>query len=328
MSTPRLSVENLTISLNPDDQEIPLVEDLSFDIAAGETLCLVGESGCGKSISSLAIMGLLNPAMKVTKGRILFEGTDLVRAGPRELRMLRGDRIAMIFQEPMTSLNPVMKIGDQIAEVFIEHRGGSRRDALKEAERMLDMVQIPDAKRRVHAYPHELSGGMRQRAMIAMALGLDPAVLIADEPTTALDVTIQAQVLRLMSDLCGERGTGLLLITHDLGVVAEMADKVLVLYAGQQVEEAPVLEIFDNARHPYTQGLLNSVQQLQTEDRMPRLMEIPGTVPLPSASRHGCQFRGRCALASERCSNAQTSIHISPDHSAACWRVQEPREAT
>ncbi len=328
MTSAMLKVEDLTISLSLGAVQIPLVENLSFEISAGETLCIVGESGCGKSVTALSIMGLLSPAMKVTSGRILFEGQDLIQMSPSALRGLRGDRIAMIFQEPMTSLNPVMKIGRQISEVIVEHRGCSKAAAQRDAIRLLDLVQIPDARRRAAGYPHELSGGMRQRAMIAMALALDPAVLIADEPTTALDVTIQAQILKLMTELRDEMGTALLMITHDLGVVAETADKVLVLYAGQQIEAAPVLDIFDRATHPYTKGLLGSVQQLLALERPPRLTEIPGSVPLPSAGRVGCPFRSRCTVSIEKCAEPQPLHQVGHSHHAACWRAQEGRADT
>ncbi len=321
MSQPLLSVENLTISLTAGGIDVPLVSNLSFDIAAGETLCLVGESGCGKSITALAIMGLLNSkVMSVTGGRIMFEGRDLRTLGASDMRRLRGDRLAMVFQEPMTSLNPVQRIGQQIAEVIVEHRGLSEAEALREAVRLLDLVRIPDAKRRVHEFPHQLSGGMRQRVMIAMALALQPALLIADEPTTALDVTIQAQVLALIDDLRRELGTSVLLITHDLGVVAEMADRVLVLYAGRAVEQAGINALFDQPRHPYTHGLLRAISQLLVLDGGARLEEIPGAVPNPALLGAGCSFRARCSSAIDICAvHRPDLVTDTAGHMTACW---------
>ena len=321
MSTPILKVENLEVSLMAGETPLPIVRDLSFEIPAGETLCLVGESGCGKSLTALAVIGLLGKGLGVTKGRILFEGRDLAKAHPEEVRKLRGERISMIFQEPMTSLNPVMRIGRQIGEVIEEHRGISAESADAEAARLLDLVRIPDAASRARAYPHEMSGGMRQRAMIAMALALNPTLLIADEPTTALDVTIQAQVLNLMADLRSAFNTSLLLITHDLGVVAEMADRVLVLYAGRRVEEAPVGELFDTARHPYTQGLIRSVTQLFALDKVARLDEIKGVVPVPTRAQTGCVFRDRCTMAIDRCAQTPPAISCGQNHEAACWLI-------
>ena len=323
MSTPVLKVENLEVSLMTGTSPLPIVRDLNFEIPAGETLCLVGESGCGKSLTALAVIGLLGKGLGVTKGRILFEGRDLAKADPEEVRKLRGERISMIFQEPMTSLNPVMRIGRQIAEVIEEHRGISGESADAEAVRLLDLVRIPDAASRARAFPHEMSGGMRQRAMIAMALALNPTLLIADEPTTALDVTIQAQVLNLMADLRSAFNTSLLLITHDLGVVAEMADRVLVLYAGRRVEEAQVGELFDAAQHPYTKGLIRSVTQLFALDKVARLDEIEGVVPLPTRAQSGCVFRDRCALAIDRCAETPPATVCGTDHEAACWLVKE-----
>ncbi|MDF0578296.1 ABC transporter ATP-binding protein [Bradyrhizobium yuanmingense] len=319
MSTPLLSVENLSITLNTRGTPVPLVRNVSFAIDPGETLCLVGESGCGKSLTALSIIGLLNRSvMQVASGRILFEGRDLVTLGAEELRKLRGDRLAMVFQEPMTSLNPLLRVGEQIAEVIVEHRGVSEADARRQAVGLLDLVRIPDARRRASEFPHQLSGGMRQRVMIAMALALRPALLIADEPTTALDVTIQAQVLTLIDDLRREFGTSVLLITHDLGVVAEMADRVVVLYAGSIVEQAGVNGIFDAAAHPYTRGLLEAIGQLNSGTR-DRLAEIPGSVPSPVSLGTGCAFRQRCGAAMPVCHSESPLLSGADEHLTACW---------
>ncbi|MFT4118985.1 ABC transporter ATP-binding protein [Bradyrhizobium sp.] len=327
MSAPLLSVENLSISLNARGTRVPLVRNVSFAIDPGETLCLVGESGCGKSLTALSIIGLLNRnVMQVTSGRILFEGRDLVTLGGDAMRKLRGDRIAMVFQEPMTSLNPLLRIGEQIAEVIVEHRGVSQSDARRQAIGLLDLVRIPDARRRAAEFPHQLSGGMRQRVMIAMALALRPALLIADEPTTALDVTIQAQVLTLIDDLRREFNTSVLLITHDLGVVAEMADRVVVLYAGSIVEQAAVDDIFDAAAHPYTRGLLRAIGQLNSGTR-DRLAEIPGSVPGSTALGIGCAFRQRCGVAMPICQSEMPLLSGSGAHRAACWLGETSTEA-
>ncbi len=329
MTVPLLKVENLTVSLNAGGLGVTLVSDLSFEIAAGETLCLVGESGCGKSVTALAIIGLLNSrVMRVTGGRIIFDGRDLLALAPEQMRRLRGDRIAMVFQEPMTSLNPVQRIGQQISEVIVAHRGLSEAEAERDAVRLLDLVRIPDAPRRAREFPHQLSGGMRQRVMIAIALALQPALLIADEPTTALDVTIQAQVLALIDDLRHELGTSVLLITHDLGVVAEMAERVLVLYAGRAVEQATVGELFDHPGHPYTRGLLRAIGQLLTLDGGVRLAEMPGTVPNPTLIGAGCAFRERCANAIETCAIHRPLLASSREgHAVACWAPSSVREA-
>ncbi|MCK1738809.1 ABC transporter ATP-binding protein [Bradyrhizobium sp. 138] len=319
MSAPLLSVENLSITLNRRGAPVPLVRNVSFAIDPGETLCLVGESGCGKSLTALSIIGLLNQnVMQIASGRILFEGRDLVTLGAEELRKLRGDRLAMVFQEPMTSLNPLLRVGEQIAEVIVEHRGVSEADARRQAIGLLDLVRIPDARRRASEFPHQLSGGMRQRVMIAMALALRPALLIADEPTTALDVTIQAQVLTLIDDLRREFGTSVLLITHDLGVVAEMADRVVVLYAGSIVEQAGVNDIFDAAAHPYTRSLLGAIGQLNSGTR-DRLVEIPGSVPSPALLGTGCAFRQRCGAAMPVCQSDLPRLSGAGEHLAACW---------
>ena len=279
------------------------VDGVSFYIDRGELLGLVGESGCGKSITSLSIMRLIAPPGKIVAGEILFEGEDLLKASEERMREIRGDDIAMIFQDPMTSLNPVYTVGEQIAEALRLHRKLSRKDAYDAAIAAMKEVAIPDPARRVGDYPHQLSGGMRQRVMIAMALACDPKLLIADEPTTALDVTIQAQILELLNELRRTRDLGILLITHDLGVVAEVADRVAVMYTGRIVEESSVEELFRKPKHPYTVGLLNSVPKLRThsEEKQTRLSTIEGIVPKPTNLPIGCHFAPRCPHRMERC---------------------------
>jgi peptide/nickel transport system ATP-binding protein len=320
---PLLEVDGLKTWFFTRDGTLRAVDGVSFTINAGETLALVGESGCGKSVTSLSLLRLIaSPPGKIVGGSIRFKGRELLGLDDAEMRAIRGNEIAMIFQEPMTSLNPVRSVGWQIAETLIEHRDMSQKEATEEAERLLRLVHIPDPKRRVAEYPHQFSGGMRQRVMIAMALACSPQLLIADEPTTALDVTIQAQILSLMRDLQQRLGTAVLLITHDLGVVAEMAQRVIVMYAGRKVEEASVAEIFAHPRHPYTVGLLNSVPRLGsslegTGDL--RLAEIPGIVPSLKSKSPGCSFAPRCGKAQEICG---TSVPLfeekSKDHFAAC----------
>ena len=319
---PALAVEDLSIRFagSPADT----VAGLRFQVSRGETLCIVGESGCGKSLTALALMGLLPPAARVGGGRILVQGQDVLAMGERARADLRGDTIAMVFQEPMSSLNPVLTIGAQIAEAVLRHRGGTHARASARALDMLRLVSIPAPEQRLASYPHQLSGGMRQRAMIAMALVNDPAVLVADEPTTALDVTIQAQILALVARLQGEAGTALALITHDLGVVAEVADRVAVMYAGRIVETGPVAAVFDDPLHPYTIGLMGSVPSLGR--RAGRLATIDGTVPPPHAMPPGCRFATRCPFADRRCqAEPPPVVEAAPGHSAACWKA--PLEA-
>ncbi|MDQ1850602.1 ABC transporter ATP-binding protein [Gemmobacter fulvus] len=300
MTEPLLAVDSLVTELRAGRESIRAVDGLSFAVNPGETLGIVGESGCGKSITALSIMRLLPSIGRIASGSVKFEGTDLHTLDEKSMRSYRGDRIAMIFQEPMTSLNPVHTVGNQIAEAVRIHRGANQQDALARAKEMLDLVRIPDAARRLGCYPHELSGGMRQRVMIAMALSCDPSLLIADEPTTALDVTVQAQILKLLVELKSRVGASVVLITHDLGVVAETCQKVIVMYAGRKVEEAMVEDLFDTPLHPYTRGLLASTPRIgQTPKR--RLSEIKGIVPSLRDLPKGCAFAARCSHVVPRC---------------------------
>jgi peptide/nickel transport system ATP-binding protein len=303
------------------------VDDVSFKVRRGETLAIVGESGCGKSVTALSVMRLVpDPPGRIVGGSIVLEGTDLLDLDQDEMRKIRGNRISMIFQEPMTSLNPVMRIGDQITEAVCLHRAMTRKEAWKQAIEMLRLVRIPVPERRVLEYPHQLSGGMRQRAMIAMALACRPALLIADEPTTALDVTIQAQILQLILELQKELGMGLILITHDLGVVAQTAQRVIVMYAGRKVEEADVETLFANPKHPYTRGLMASIPAVLSLGAKAgtRLVEIPGMVPSLTNLPKGCAFAPRCELAIARCREEYPPLEAQgEDHLAACWRARE-----
>jgi peptide/nickel transport system ATP-binding protein len=302
------------------------VDDVSFGVRRGQTLAIVGESGCGKSVSALSIMRLVpNPPGRIVGGGVFFEGIDLLDLDEGKMRKIRGNRISMIFQEPMTSLNPVIRIGDQISEAVRLHRMMSAKLAWEQAVEMLRLVRIPEPARRAQEYPHQLSGGMRQRAMIAMALACRPAVLIADEPTTALDVTIQAQILALILDLQKELGMGLILITHDLGIVAQIAQRVIVMYAGKKVEEASVETLFANPGHPYTRGLMASIPAVPTQQiASARLAEIPGSVPSLVRLPQGCTFAPRCALAVERCREEYPPLRdFGGNHLAACWRAGE-----
>jgi peptide/nickel transport system ATP-binding protein len=323
-----LDVRNLQTVFFTNSGLFKAVDDLSFTVRRGETLAIVGESGCGKSVSALSIMRLVpDPPGRIVGGSVTLEGTDLLGLDEAEMRAIRGNRMSMIFQEPMTSLNPVMRIGDQITEAVRLHREMTARAAWKKAVEMLRLVRIPEPERRAQEYPHQLSGGMRQRAMIAMALACRPVLLIADEPTTALDVTIQAQILALIVELQQELGTGLILITHDLGVVAQTAQRVIVMYAGKKVEEASVEALFENPRHPYTRGLMASMPAVisfgsKTEAR---LTEIPGMVPSLTNLPAGCPFAPRCRLAIDRCRAEYPPLQdFGDDHLAACWRAAEP----
>jgi peptide/nickel transport system ATP-binding protein len=303
------------------------VDKVSFDVRRGETLAIVGESGCGKSVTALSIMRLVpDPPGRIVGGSVMLEGTDLLGLDEDRMRQIRGNRISMIFQEPMTSLNPVMRIGDQITEAVRLHRPMTQKEAWKQAVEMLRLVRIPVPERRALEYPHQLSGGMRQRAMIAMALACRPALLIADEPTTALDVTIQAQILDLILELQKQLGTAIILITHNLGVVAETAQRVIVMYAGKKVEEADVETLFANPKHPYTRGLMASIPAVLSLGAKAgtRLVEIPGMVPSLTNLPKGCAFAPRCVLAIARCREEYPPLEAQgEDHVAACWRAAE-----
>jgi peptide/nickel transport system ATP-binding protein len=318
---PLLEVENLKVSFHGDRGRIThAVDCLDLTVGRGQTLGLVGESGCGKSVTALAIMGLLPKGSAEVAGRIRFDRTDLLTLSDREMRNMRGDRLAMIFQEPMTSLNPMYSIGDQIGETLIRHRGLSRQKARTRTIELLRLVKMPTPEERVDDYPHRLSGGMRQRAMIALALACNPKLLIADEPTTALDVTIQAQILDLMRDLKAASGAAIILITHDLGVVAEVCDEVAVMYAGEIVERAPVDVLFASPQHPYTIGLLGSMPRLNSSDAA--LAAIDGTVPNMAALPPGCRFAPRCPFVREICTQAPPPIvRVGPSHDSRCIRA-------
>jgi peptide/nickel transport system ATP-binding protein len=322
-----LDVKNLQTVFFTNSGLFKAVDDVSFHVRRGETLAIVGESGCGKSVSALSIMRLVpDPPGRIVGGSVTLEGTDLLGIDEAAMRKIRGNRMSMIFQEPMTSLNPVMRIGDQITEVVRLHQDMTAKEAWTKAVEMLRLVRIPEPERRAHEYPHQLSGGMRQRAMIAMALACRPALLIADEPTTALDVTIQAQILALIVDLQKTLGTGLILITHDLGVVAQTAQRVIVMYAGKKVEEATVEALFENPRHPYTRGLMASmpaVISLGAKEDV-RLTEIPGMVPSLTNLPPGCAFAPRCQFAIDRCRAEYPPLQeFDGNHWAACWRAAE-----
>jgi peptide/nickel transport system ATP-binding protein len=325
-----LDVKNLKTVFFTNSGLFKAVDDVSFSVRRGETLAIVGESGCGKSVTALSLMRLVpDPPGRIVGGSVWLEGTDLLVLDEAKMRAIRGNRISMIFQEPMTSLNPVMRIGDQITEAVRLHRTMSTKEAWTVAVEMLRLVRIPEPARRAREYPHQLSGGMRQRAMIAMALACRPELLIADEPTTALDVTIQAQILALILDLQKELGTGLVLITHDLGVVAQTAQRVIVMYAGRKVEEASVDALFAAPRHPYTRGLMASIPAVPTSGVaiQARLNEIPGTVPSLVRLPKGCAFAPRCKLAIKRCHDEYPPLEDwGGGHLAACWRAAEVAE--
>jgi peptide/nickel transport system ATP-binding protein len=322
-----LDVKNLQTVFFTSSGMFRAVDDVSFTVRRGETLAIVGESGCGKSVTALSVMRLVpDPPGRIVGGSVTLEGTDLLGLDEAAMRKIRGDRISMIFQEPMTSLNPVMRIGDQITEAVQLHRSMTNKEAWKQAVEMLRLVRIPEPERRAQEYPHQLSGGMRQRAMIAMALACRPTLLIADEPTTALDVTIQAQILALIVDLQQKLGTGLILITHDLGVVAQTAQRVIVMYAGKKVEEAGVEALFENPRHPYTRGLMASMPAVISLGAKTdaRLTEIPGMVPSLTNLPAGCAFAPRCRFAIDRCRAEYPPLQdFGDNHRAACWRAAE-----
>ena len=328
--TALLSVKNLTVEFTTRDGIAPVIDDLSFDLASGETLSLVGESGCGKSMTALAIMGLIpSPPGRVASGSISLAGEDLLQTSDTRMRAVRGNEISMVFQEPMTSLNPVFTVGEQISETLRRHQGLTRRQAKALSIEMLDAVQIPLPTRRINDYPHQLSGGMRQRVMIAMALACRPKVLIADEPTTALDVTVQAQIFDLMRAVGKETDAAIILITHDMGSVAEMAERVVVMYAGRKIEEGYVDDILARPRHPYTRGLIACVPHLleTVSAERPSLQEIPGMVPpLSEFGFVGCLFAPRCDRVETRCWQEKPQVtQVTSTQGAACWNLEEAK---
>ncbi|MBB6633002.1 ABC transporter ATP-binding protein [Cohnella thailandensis] len=317
-----LAVTDLRTSFDTDQGQVVSVDRVSFDLKAGETLAIVGESGSGKSVTALSIMRLLGKGSRIQDGEIRLEGENILELDEKKMRDVRGNRISMIFQEPMTSLNPVFTIGNQLMEAIRLHLNRDKRQAKAHAVEMLRKVGLPRPEQIMDEYPFALSGGMRQRVMIAMALACRPSVLIADEPTTALDVTVQAQIMRIMKELCAEAGTAIVLITHDLGVVAEMADRVLVMYAGQVVEEADVFTLFDHPRHPYTQGLLRSVPHLDLDDE-DDLQSIPGAVPARYHSMQGCRFHNRCPFATDKCAAELPPLFETQEgHKSRCWEIE------
>jgi oligopeptide/dipeptide ABC transporter ATP-binding protein len=324
MTAPLLSVRNLRTWFHTSSGIARAVDGVSFDVMPHETVGVVGESGCGKSVTSLSILRLIDRPGAIEQGSVIeFEGRDLMSLPERQMRTIRGNRISMIFQEPMTSLNPVFTVGDQVAEVARVHTGASKREAWERAVEMLSTVGMPAAAERAKEYPHQLSGGLRQRVMIAMALMMGPALLIADEPTTALDVTIQAQILELLAEMQERMGMSILLITHDLGVIAESATRVLVMYAGQVVEEAPVGLLFSAPHHPYTEGLLAAMPRVGAERE--RLAVIPGSVPPPTQWPTGCRFHDRCPFAWERCATEPPPLYrIGEGHVSRCHLADEP----
>ncbi|MEW4217340.1 ABC transporter ATP-binding protein [Bacillus thuringiensis] len=325
MSKAVVELKDLQTHFQTDEGTVKAVNHVSFAVREGETVCVVGESGCGKSVTALSIMGLIAESGSVVGGDILYEGKSLLGMKEKELRSLRGNDIAMIFQEPMTSLNPVFTVGEQIVETLREHELLSKNEAYKKAIELIRKVGIARADEIVHSYPHELSGGMLQRIMIAVALSCNPKLLIADEPTTALDVTIQAQILDLLRQVKEEFKTSILLITHDLGVVAEMADYVVVMYAGKVIEEAPVLEIFQNPKHPYTKGLLKSKPVMGK--RIDKLYSIPGQVPNLVGLGEFCYFSGRCEHCMEICEKEAPNLNVNDEnHKVACWLYEERAE--
>jgi peptide/nickel transport system ATP-binding protein len=314
-----LEVKGLKTQFMSDGRIIPAVDGVDISIKKGETLGIVGESGCGKSVTALSVMRLLpKTGERIAEGEILYNGKNLLELSEDAMRKIRGNEIAMIFQEPMTSLNPVYTIGKQLCESVMLHRGYSKKQARNHAIEMLKKVHIPQAEKIINEYPHQLSGGMRQRVMIAMAMSCDPHLLIADEPTTALDVTIQAQILDLMRELRKQLGTSIMLITHDLGVVAEMCDRIVVMYAGQVVEQADVYTLFENPSHPYTQGLMKSIPKVDVDQD--RLDSIPGNVPLPGSVKQGCRFASRCPYVEEKClAESPPLFELKSGQFSRCW---------
>ncbi len=327
MTQPLLEVHHLATEFATEQGIARALDDISFSLNAGETLGIVGESGCGKSVTSLSIMRLLpKPAGRIVGGEVVFDGTDLLKLAPDDMHDIRGNRIAMIFQEPMTALNPVYKVGKQLEETLLLHKPElDERQRLETCIAMLEKVGIPAPERRLKEYPHQLSGGMRQRVMIAMALLCDPDILIADEPTTALDVTIQAQILQLLRDLQRENGMSIIFITHDFGVIAEICDRVVVMYGGRIIEQAEILELFDHPLHPYTRGLLQAIPKLDTAPKS-LLKTIPGMVPSLFDLPEGCRFQNRCDYVEDRCKREIPPLEGDPDgHQVRCFRAEEFR---
>ena len=321
-----LKLEKLKTYFYTEEGVVKAVDGVDFEIYPGETLGIVGESGCGKSVTSLSIMRLIeSPPGKIVSGEIMYDGKDLTEQSQKQMRKIRGNEISMIFQEPMTSLNPVYTVGDQISEAILIHKDVNKQEAREQSIDMLTKVGIPLPEQRVDEYPHQLSGGMRQRVMIAMALSCDPNLLIADEPTTALDVTIQAQILELMNDLKARFGMAIMMITHDLGVIAEVSDRVAVMYAGKIVEYTDVETLFADPRHPYTWGLMSSIPRLEKE--VERLEAIPGIVPNPLNFPEGCKYHTRCRLADDKCRSEEPEIEeVEAGHHIACWHYKELEE--
>ena len=322
MTTPLLSISNLSIEFVNRQSTVRVVDEVGFDLPKGESVGLVGESGSGKSLTALSLLRLIEmPPARIASGTAFFKGRDLLSMPAAELRKTRGRDIGMIFQEPMSALNPIMKVGEQISEVLLLHTDLSQRERKNRVIELLQSVGIEDAKGRLNSFPHEFSGGMRQRVMIAMAMACDPELLIADEPTTALDVTVQAQVMDLMADIRDQKGTSILLISHDLGVIADICSQLVVMYAGRIVEAGPAGPIFSAPQHPYTQGLMASIPRLDGAER--RLFQIPGNVPAPGSIRKGCVFAPRCAHATSHCrSERPPSFDLGGGHIAACWLAE------
>lgn len=327
MTAPLLKVENLRIELTTRDGVAPVIDDLSFELGAGESISFVGESGCGKSMTALGIMGLLPDKIgRIASGSISFDGEELTTASESRLRDIRGNEISMIFQEPMTSLNPVYTVGEQIAEVLRAHQNLSKAAAWSKAIELLDAVRIPNAKRRVSDYPFQMSGGQRQRVMIAIALACEPKILIADEPTTALDVTVQAQIFDLLNDLKRQTGTAIIMITHDMGAVAEMAERMIVMYAGRNAEQGPVEQVIAHPRHPYSKGLISCVPHIMatlTEERLP-LTEVAGIVPsLREFGKDQCLFASRCKMVSQQCLDKRPpEVSFDGGQMSTCWHAE------
>lgn len=321
---PVLELDGVQVSFGSGKDGFPVVNGVSLTLEAGKTLGIVGESGCGKSILSLSILRLLPSGAAITGGDIRLSGNSIARLPERDIRKLRGNEISMIFQEPMTALNPVFTVGRQLSEVFETHQGLDRKEARSKAIEILGAVGVPSPEMRIDNYPSQLSGGMRQRVMIAMALACRPKVLIADEPTTALDVTIQAQILELIRALQTKFGTAVIFISHDLGVIAEVSDRIAVLYGGKVVEEADTEDLFSNPRHPYTQGLMRAVPQPDADELPEELFEIPGTVPSPAEKVSGCRFHPRCSVARDICREREPdTLEVAPRHFVACWEARD-----